>query len=304
MHKVTVSTDWTSAGSQWIARILGPRGVAAARLFLFVFAVSFILGFCIVLFISPKYSAMAIVGPQVQEQTGSLSAGLGSMNLGSLTSFLGGQQQSEELVAFQSLLGTASFAEYLIKNDHLDKVVFPNGIHHSLVSTLLHKLLGQDVSNTVTAADLQYYIQSHISIQSRLETPYIELIYANQKRADAIGVLQTVMYSGDKVLRVRKARSIDREIEYLSSVLKTTTDVERLDLFRKMLGEKLAAKVLIDTEDTYAFRVFDAPFAPLVPNSPNIAMLMAVLVLTALFLAMTAVVGKSWYRQDRSRSEQ
>ena len=283
--------------------MFGPRGVAAARIFSIAFAVFFVLGFTVLMTISPKYSAMAIVGPQVNEQANSIGGNLGA-NLGGLTSLLGGKQQSEDLVAFQSLLGTATFSEYLIKNDHLDKVIFPNGIHHSLVSNVLHRLFGQSVSNTVTAGNLQAYIQSSISIQSRLETPYLELTYASENRANAIGVLQTVMSSADKILRTRKAQSLDREIEYLSRVLQTTTDIERLDLFRKILGEKLAAKVLIDTEDTYSFRVFDAPFAPLVPNSPNLGMLMIVLVLVALFLAATVVVGWLWYRQDPPRREQ
>ncbi len=286
--------DRASGVKAWVIGRLGPRNIVAVRLFLIVFAVVFVVGFLVLTTIGPKYSARAIVGPQVTEQAGGGASGLGA-GLGGLGTFLGGKQQSEDLVAFQSLIGTAGFSEYLIRKNHLDKVIFPHGIHHSFVSVFLHMLFGQPVSNEVTTADVQSYIQSNVSVQSRLETPYIELSYANKDRDDAVRVLQTLMKSGDDVLRLRKAASLNTQIEYLSHVLRTTTDIEQLDLFRKILGEKLAAKVLIDTQDTYSFRVFDAPFAPLVPNSPNIAMLMILLILASLFLAMTVTVGWYWW---------
>jgi hypothetical protein len=222
-------------------------------------------------------------------------------SLGGLGSLLGTKGQSDNLIAFQALLRTAGFSDYLIRHDHLDKIIFPQGVKHSLLSVALHAVFRQPASREVTTANIQDYLQSNVYVQMKEGTSYIELSYANTDRANAIRILQIILRSGDKVLRQREAASLDEQIRYLSHVIQTTTDIEQLNLFRTMLGEKLASKVLIDTQDTYAFRVFDAPFAPSVPNSPNITILVLLLTAVSTVLGAAAAVGYCWWRENRER---
>jgi hypothetical protein len=281
-----------------IAHRLGPTALLGLRIFSISFAAIFAIGFLSIIWISPKYSATALLAPQISPESSSAMSGLGTGlgNLGGLSSLLGTKNQPNNLVAFQTLLGTAEYSEYLMQHDHFDKLAFPNGLHHSALSVAFHTLFGQPTSDVVTPADVQAYIQSNILLQPDDMWGYLRLSYANKKRDDAIKILKTVIYSGDIVLRQREAASLDVQIHYLSRVTQTTTDVEQQSLFRKLLGEKLASKVLIDTQGTYAFKIFDAPSAPTVPNSPNAAMLVLLVIVFALALATTFTVGWWWYR--------
>ena len=266
----------------------------SAKHFVICFAIVFVCGFFLLTLITPKYSATAVIGPQASPQGGN-QAGSMNMDLGGLGSFFGGNKQSENLVAFQSLLGSAEFARYLINQDHFDRTAFPDGIHHSVISKLLHGLFGQPISDSVTVGDVQQYVQTHVFDQDRTGTPYVELSYANKDRDDAIHVLHVLLYSGDRVLRQREATALATQITYLTHVIQTTTDVEQLNLFRNLLAQKLASKVLIDTQETYAFKMFDAPFAPLTPNSPNLAMLLILLFVVSLVIATTVTIGRHWW---------
>lgn len=290
--------DRLAAVRGWIVAQFGQKSILGLRIFSTIFVATFIVGFLVLICISPKYSAMTIIGPQSSPQGDSSLDDL-SAHLGGVGSLLGVKEPSNNLTAFQSLLGTAEFAQYLMVHNHIDKIFFPHGIHHSVLSIWLHAIFGQPVSNGVTVSDVQTYLQENIYIRQKVETPYVDISYTNKNRADAIKTLQILLSSGDKVLRQREGASLDVQIAYLSRVLRTTTDIEQLNLFRKLLGEKLASKVLIDTQKTYAFKVFDAPFAPLVPNSPNISILVILLfVFSLLFAAMIIVSWLWWYKES------
>jgi uncharacterized protein involved in exopolysaccharide biosynthesis len=277
----------------WLAGRVGLNNAIALEIFAATFSVVFIVGFLILTTIQPKYTAMAIVGPQSSLQDDPTQGGMAG-GFGGLGSLLGAAGIPENMLAFQALVGTAGFAEYAMKHDHLDKIFFPKGVHHSFLSNMLHAVLGQPVSNEVTVGDVQTALQSDILIQQRTQTQYLEVYYTNQNREDAIRVLNTVLYSADKMLRAREAMAMNNQVNYLSRAIASNTDVDRVDTFRKLMGQKLAAQVLIETQDTFAFKIFDAPFAPLVPNSPKIALLIILLILTALGLGATAAVGWLW----------
>lgn len=281
-----------------ISRQLGPQGVMGMRIFSAVFAAAFAVGLLILVLLPPKYSAMTVLAPQPSAQDASPSLSMGDIGagLGGLSSILKTKSQTDNLIAFQALLGTSGFADYLIKHDHFDRMIFPRGMRHSFLSVAIHALFRQPTSNVVTTADVQTYLQSNVYIQAKEESALVQLTYANKNRDTAIGVLRTILYSGDRVLREREATSLDVQIKYLSRILQATTDIEQLSLFRKLLGEKLASKVLIDTQETYAFKIFDVPFAPSVPNSPNIAILIVMLTVVSLMLAAAATVGWLWLR--------
>jgi hypothetical protein len=271
------------------------------KLFAISFGIVFICGLLLLTLITPKYSARAVLGPQTSPQGSNQASGNLSLDVGGLGSLLGGNKQSENLVAFQSLLGTAEFARYLISNDHFDHIAFPDGIHHSIVSKILHSFFGQPVIDTVTVGDVQQYLQTKIFDQDLTGTAYVELLYANKDRAQAIKVLHIVLYSGDRLLRERETAALNTQISYLTHVIQATSDIEQLNLFRNLLGQKLASKVLVDTQETFAFKVFDAPFAPLTPNSPNLLMLIILLLVVAVTVSAVVTVGRLWW-MGRQRS--
>ncbi len=118
---------------------------------------------------------------------------------------------------------------------------------------------------------------------------------ADQDRGKAINVLRILIYSGDHILRAREGTSLDEQIKYLSHALQTLTDVEQMNLLRKLLGQKLSAKVLLATQATYSFEIFDPPTAPPVPNSPSIAIMFAALLIASLMLSAVTTISYFWW---------
>lgn len=292
-YQQKVGNRFVAWGHQ-LEQSLGPARITGLKIFAVTFAAIFLVGLLWLMQIPPKFTATAQLAPQAAPES-STSGNLGVGLTGGLSSLLGTKNQPTNLTAFQTLLGTASFSSYLIYHDHLDQLIFPKGVHHSILSVVIHTLLGQHVSNIVTPADMQEYLQSNVYLQPDEIWGYLKLSYTNPHRDASIKVLQTIIVSGDRVLRQREAISLDQQIHYLSRVTTSTTDIEQQNVFRRLLGEKLASKVLIDTQETYAFKIFDAPYAPATPNSPNAALLLLLLILVALLGAATVTAGLWWY---------
>ena len=292
------SNFWVRSKIATFRARLGERGIAGIRIFVASFFVIALVSLLWLAFIPPKYSATAQLAPQASpENSPAISANIG----GGLGALLGTKAQPTNLTAFQTLLGTAEFSSYLIEHDHLDKIIFPNGVHHSSLSIMLHLLFGQHFSRQVTPADMVAYLQGSLYLQVDDEWGYLKISYSNSNRDSAINFLRTVIYSGDRILRTREGANLNEQIHHLENLVATTTDLEQLRVFRNILGQKMVSKILIDTQDTYSFKIFDAPYAPSAPNSPNVA----ILILATLFLAAggASLIALLWWYFRRPASQ-
>lgn len=297
--------QWVAQIEQQLVMLLGPFGLSAIKFFLRAFAVTFVIGLLFVTSVHPQYEATAILVPQAPLESGSLTSGSGLSNgLAGLAPLIGVTNgENNNLLAFQELLTTAGLAGDLIKQESFERAIWPDlRLHRSFLGVALRKLLGEPTDDLVSVSDMQNYISNNIYAQkSSNSEDFIKFSYPNKDRATAVKILQQVIYSADKILRQREAASLDRQIHYLTHVIETNTDIEQRNLLRQLLGSKLASKVLLDTQETYAFKIFDAPFVPTVPTSPNITMLLVFAIVFSLLLAATFTVGWWWLYGHASR---
>lgn len=298
-----------SYGNSWLERYrdakarirnyIGATRLGYLRLFIFTFLISFVVGAFFATRITPKFVATVVLTAQKQTNDSQSAGGNALSSLAGMSNLFD-PKQSENLIAFQQILTTSDLAEVLLRNREFVQICYPlNYIHHSFVGRLIKGMLGQPTTSQIGRADIQTFLQKNFFLQ-KLDAPeYFELSYSDKNRNASIHALSIVLTTADTILRQRERTSLNSQITYLSQALKTNADVEQQALFRRLLLDKLSSKVLLDTQPTFAFRVFDSPYAPLVQTSPNVAMLLAILFIFSVTVATAVTLFYGWLSSRR-----
>jgi hypothetical protein len=274
--------------------------------FLVAGAVVMVIGIWVTASSQGQFESAAVISPQKQMDEGGGAApslsGVSSV-LGSF--FQGGQGgASDNLVAFQQLLPTAELANALIRNTQFMQIAFPSRqVHRSLPSRMVRGFFGRATPTTVQPFDVQNFVTGSFYVQKLTAPDYIEITYANPNRVGAITALRILLATSDGILRGRERASLTTQIRYLSNTIAHSTDVTQQAIFRQMLEQKLSAELLLDTQPTYAFRIFDAPDAPAIQTSPNLSIMLAIVIAASVIAGVLAVFVKK-YVVERTRAPQ
>jgi hypothetical protein len=237
---------------------------------------------------TPVYTATAIVGPadNSDQPFGDMAGGLGG-GLGGIAKHLHvggalGQQGSDDpFDEYTALLTSNRLAGILVRKDRILPEIFwrawdpahntwlPRNDFLSRNIDSLKVLLRRPLKPSPDQEDLAKYFKKNLIVEPSLETSFATVSFRFHDREGAERLLGLILHEADDVIRQDKRRDVEARIAYLDTALVHLTLADQKPELIAVLSEQQQDMMMIESDQLYASKMIDVPYAPRTPTSPS-----------------------------------
>ncbi|MEX2650480.1 MAG: Wzz/FepE/Etk N-terminal domain-containing protein [Alphaproteobacteria bacterium] len=204
--------------------------------------------------------------------------------VGTLTTLLGGTGQSESVsdyTRFRYLMLSRDVARRLMDRSDIDKVVFakewdeanqrwmPAPGWRTAVRRWIGETFGIPWYAEPSVDRVAGYLERRLKISNVEATPMVKVEFSHRDPTFARTLLDDIYHETDRLMREHDRISTEDSIAYLNDALSRATIVEHRLALQQLLLRNLAKLMLLDTDQPFAARMLELPYASPLPTAPN-----------------------------------
>jgi uncharacterized protein involved in exopolysaccharide biosynthesis len=257
-------------------------------------------GLICLIFITPKYTATAIISPVSQSTSLSM---LDSSALSGLAALGGSSQMVTPFQLFLNAYDSREVSSTIYKqhSDYLPGLFWhkwdradgrwrsPNFLF-AFFGSLIHR----PVMEKPDAEALQELVKDRVSSQRLGSTNIWELTYQNPDPKLAAAFLASILYQTDREVRAISDARLTQSESYLESKIRTATEVEYRESLYSQLVRVQTARNATHSARTYSFELVDGPSVNIHRPSPSPLIVFLGFIMGAMMLTCLVVLFLYW----------
>lgn len=263
----------------------------SVRLFAFIFGIGFVISFALYVSASPKYTAVAMIGPPSPSPTSAmLTAVGGGANASVARRLLGGSggSASDSFDQFLLLLPSTRLCDALIKNQNLLPKIFYKQWNPATktwnkpgflrkITTPIKKLIHRPVYDKPGVDTLSVFLDNNLSVRksgpsvaSMVPTSgFSEVSFEFDDREQAESILNTILKETDNLIREDQRRDVLARISFIKRELnRADIGVDERAAMISILSAQEQLLTVLQADNRYASTLIIPPYASLKPSSP------------------------------------
>jgi uncharacterized protein involved in exopolysaccharide biosynthesis len=211
-----------------------------------------------------------------QSMSSMKGGGLSSQAIGMLSSFTGssGNQQSEKLIKkinsrdfIRSLIEYESFMPLLMGIDSYNSDTKMTNYNPDLVD--LNSGKWKKPLTDISISSVQRSFKSSVKLSIDQSSNLLNLTVYSKSPKAALSIAKIIIEKINEISRVEALNDANKSIDYLVTELANTSQNDIRSAISQLISSQLSMKMLANTSNEYALKIFDQPFLPEHRSSPN-----------------------------------